>query len=167
MTVNDTGTDTGTPVAAPMRRSLRILLIASLAFNMLIVGIGAGALISGRMADGPRRGIDLSLGPLVEALDESDRRAIMRSLRDAPHVRRPSRDARRADLGAVVAALRTDPFDPAAVAAPLDAARSRALGVMGAGQEALIARITAMTPQQRQAFADRLETGLARDTDRR
>jgi len=145
-----------------MRRSLRILLVASLAFNLLIVGIGAGAMISGQMGGRPGRGIDLSLGPLVEALEDADRRAIMGALRDGAHLRRPPRELRSAELGAVVAALRADPFDPAAVAAPLDAARSRTLGMMGAGQQALIARIAAMTPQQRAAFADRLESGLAR-----
>ena len=153
-------TDTKTPDVAPMRRSLRFLLIGSLALNLLVFGVLAGAMVAARGGAGPFRGIDLALGPVVAALEEKDRRAIRADLHNREAMPRPSRRDREAAMENLVAALRREPFEPAPLSSLLDNLRARAEAAQAAGQEALIARIVAMTPQARNAFADRLEVEL-------
>jgi len=153
-------TNTDKPVTAPMRRSLRYLLIGSLALNLLVFGMLAGAMVSGRSGGGPFRGIDLALGPVVAALEDTDRRAIRDDLHNRDAMPRSSRRDREAALENLVAALRRDPFAPAPLSSLLDGLRSRAEAAQAAGQDALIARIVAMTPAARNAFADRLEAEL-------
>lgn len=153
-------TDTDKPVTGPMRRPLRYLLIGSLALNLLVFGVLVGALVSGRGGGGPFRGIDLALGPVVAALDEADRRAIRADLHERDAIPRPSRHDRETAFANLVAALRQDPFEPAPLSSLLDGLRARAEAAQAAGQEALIARIVTMTPQDRSGFADRLEAEL-------
>jgi len=161
-------TDSDKPVAAPMRRSLRFLLIGSLALNLLVFGVLAGAMVAARGGGGPLRGIDLALGPVVAALEETDRRAIRADLHNREALPRPSRRDREAAMENLVAVLRREPFEPAPLSSLLDSLRARAEAAQAAGQEALIARIVAMTPQARNAFADRLEAELrAMPGDRR
>lgn len=149
-----------TPAQPVMRRGLRWLLIGSLALNLGVVGIVAGALLSGRDGGGPHRGIDLALGPFARALAEDDRRAVMRDLRHNGRLQLPSREDRRQDLAQLATILRAEPFDPVGMAAILDRQRDRALAGQATTQEVLIARIAAMTPAARVAFADRLEAEL-------
>ena len=145
---------------APMRRSWRILLIASLALNLLVLGIVAGALIGGPSGFGKSRGIDLELGPLVRALSREDRQAIREELRGNETVRQSPRRERDAMLAELLVTLRADDFDPAAAAAVLRRQYDRTAALMGAGQGVLLERIAAMSPQDRLAFADRLEAEM-------
>lgn len=149
-------TDSMTPLVGPMRRSLRYLLIGSLALNLLGLGLVGGAIIRGPDGFRAPRGVDLALGPIVQALAPEDRDAIRAELRIREALQlRPRRD-RDALINALLAALRAETFDPAAVQAALDVPRDRALAVQQAAQQALLNRITAMTPAGRLAFADRL-----------
>ena len=151
--------------AAPMRRSIRFLLIGSLALNLLVMGLVGGALVNG--PDGFRvpRGVDLALGPIVQALSPEDRDAIRAELRIREALRlRPRRD-RDALISALLVALRADTFDPVAVEAALNVPRDRALAVQQAAQQALLARFTAMTPAARLAFADRLAEQMGHGED--
>jgi uncharacterized membrane protein len=143
-----------------MRPGLRWLLIGSLAMNLAVLGIVAGAMLSGRDGGGPHRGIDIALGPFARALSDDDRRAVMRDLRQDGRLQLPSRGDRNRNLAQLVSALRTEPFDPASLSALLNGQRDRALSVQATTQDALINRIAAMTPAARAAFADRLEAEL-------
>ena len=149
-------TDTPPP-AAPRRAPvwMRVTLVLSLAFNLLIVGIVAGALASGR-AGGPPRIVDLSLGPLTRALSDEDRAAIGEALRNREGFRPPRPVQRMAAARDLKQALIAEPFDRAELARLLDAQRSRAAEVFEAGQDALLDQLEAMTPEERRAFADRL-----------
>ena len=155
----------GTTVRPSMTRSMRALLIGSLALNLLVLGLLAGAVIRG--PDGFRRasGVDLALGPIVQALGPEDRDAIRADLRgrDALQQRGP-RDRDR-QVTALLTALRAPVYDPAAVEAALNGPRDRALAVQQVAQQALLARITAMTPAARQTFADRLADQMDHDRD--
>ena len=147
------------PTTKP-RQLWRVVLIISLALNFIIVGIVAGAALSGRLGKGAPRSFDLGQGPLARALSQQDRRAIGQSLR------RGSGDLRRQDMRAqteaLVSQLRQDPFDPAALRSLLDTQDARLDQLRLRAKEALVARIADMSPQERAAFADRLEIELRR-----
>lgn len=157
-------TETGTQPApaGPMRRSLRYVLIGSLAFNLLVLGILGGAILHGPEGFRPPRGVDLALGPIVEALAPEDRQAIRADLRGRDALQLHPRQERDALITALLVALRAQTYDPDAVAAALAVPRARAVAVQQAAQQALLARISAMTPGSRLAFADRLAEGLGR-----
>lgn len=145
------------PPAAPAApRWMRVLLVASLALNLLVAGLLLGdALAGGGPGRGPRPA-DLALGPVARALGAEDRRAILRDLRGHPGLRPLGRDARDAGLAEIVAAVRAEPFEPQRLRAALAAQSERMAGAHEAVQEALLARLSAMTPEERAAFADRL-----------
>lgn len=148
-------------------RLRRILLPLSLGLNLLVLGVVAGAAFHG--PDGrPPRAVDLSLGPLTRALPEDDRRAIGAEIRQ--QIRRGaltpgSRAGRSDELRSLLDALRTEPFEASAISAHLAAQRTRAQSWGDAAERALLARLAAMTPAQRSAFADRLEREF-RDRER-
>lgn len=135
----------------------RAVLVVSLGLNLAVAGMIGGAIVSGRFGDGPPMRVDLGLGPFARALDDADRRAIGRDLRQM-------RDLRSDDLHApmteMIAALRADPFDPARLQAAMAAQAARLNAVQGRAQAALLARVDAMQSAQRAALADRLEHEL-------
>ena len=137
-------------------RGLRWLLIVSLALNLLVAGLVVGALARHGGPGGRPRPAELSLGPFARALEPEDRRAVLRSLGDRPDLRPPGREERAAHFAEVVAALRAEPFDQPRAAAALAEQSERVAAVEQAVQEALLARLAAMTPAERAAFADRL-----------
>lgn len=141
---------------------VRWLLIASLALNLLVAGLLLGSLI---FDDGPGRGprpVELALGPFARALDEEDRHAILESLRDRPDLRPMRGEEREAAFADILAAVRAEPFDPARAGAALAAQSSRVEAVQAAVQAELLERLRAMTPEQRAAFAERLDSELRR-----
>lgn len=141
-------------------RGIKIALAVSVALNLAIAGAIAGAW----MKDGPARGAprDLTFGPFSEAFSPEDRRALRKSLMDRAPGFRASREAARAEFTSLLAALRADPFDPAAVQSALAAIEARNAGRLELGRSLIEARITQMSESDRLAFADRLEKGLGR-----
>jgi|LauGreDrversion4_2_1035121.scaffolds.fasta_scaffold441346_2 uncharacterized membrane protein len=146
-------------------RGLRIALAISLAFNLAVVGLVAGAMLR----DGPgMRGAmvrDLGFGPFTEALSREDRRAMRESLFErAPEIRE-ARRLQRADVEGLVALLRAEPFDAVAFAARMAEQQVRMERQLRLGQEVLQDRVAQMSPEERRGFADRLEAGLSRGRD--
>lgn len=142
-------------------RGLRWALGISLALNLAVVGMVAGAMLR----DGPgMRGAmvrDLGFGPFTEALSREDRRALRQALFErAPEIRQ-ARQQRQEDLQALVAILWAEPFDAAALAAAMAEQEARMVGQLRLGQTVLQERIAAMTPEARRGFAERLEDGLS------
>lgn len=157
------------PETAPARprRLLAVALFVSVALNLLVVGVIAGAFWA--RGDGPGFRpvlIDIGLGPYTRALSEADRA----TLRDAWQRRGPDlqtlRGARGADRAALLEALRAQPFDPAAVEAAFARQLSRQAGQQQLARTLLTERISAMSPAERAAYADRLEA-LPQRGDRR
>lgn len=140
-------------------RGLKIAFALSLALNLLVAGMVAGAWLNG---GGPGHGLprDLSFGPFSEALSHEDRRAIRRALWAEKDSLRAGREAAKAEFDTLLAALRAEPFDPSAVDAALSAVVIRSEGRLAKGQELLTDRIGTMSPTDRLAFADRLEGAL-------
>ncbi|HMS94556.1 MAG TPA: periplasmic heavy metal sensor [Tabrizicola sp.] len=153
---------TPTPPAAPASgRGLKIAFAISLAFNLLVLGLIAGAwLRNGPLGHGMPR--DLSFGPFTEALSAEDRTAIRETIRDRKDLLRQEREAAKAEFAKLLAELRADPFDPAAFDAALTAIVARSANRLALGQELLAERIGKMASADRLAFADRLEGALRR-----
>lgn len=157
--------DTSNP--APMRRWQKILLILSLAVNLLIVVAVASFVLShdrDRRHRPPR--VDQMGGPLTQSLSREDRREIGREIWRAYRDGRPAREDIRAEYEAVIAALRAEPYDPAVVERSLQRQLDFAVERQALGQRLLLERLAAMAPGERAAFADRLEAGLERARDR-
>lgn len=154
------------------RRRLRWALIASLAVNLVFLGLFAGAAY--RFAGGPgaphhgARGPDARnyATPYVRALPEARRRALFDEMR-AGTPEMPSRAARRALYAQVLAALRADPFDPAAVEDVLRAQGDMALRFQTASEGSWLAQVQGMSLQERAAYADRIEEELNRKPRKR
>lgn len=153
-------TDTSNEIARPPRWQ-RWLLITSLALNLAVAGVVIGAFVRGG-PDGHREGrVDLTLGPVVDALPDTDRRALRRAIMSSGRLGPESRRALRADFDQVLDLLRAPEFDEAALSEVLSRQRGRVAEVQDAALDALLDRISAMDPATRAAFADRLENRLS------
>jgi uncharacterized membrane protein len=141
-------------------RWVQVLLVVSLAANLMVAGLVVGAWLRG----GPHgmAGRDPGFGPFAAALSDDDRRALRRAFLSRMPEMRENRMALRRDMQGVLAALHADPFDAAALDSAMDAALARLGDRISVGQSLLVERITAMDSTERTAFADRLETALAR-----
>lgn len=152
------------PAPVPPQRSLRGLRIAlgiSVALNLLVAGVVAGALLR---EGGPRDRMvrDLDLGPFTEALSQADRAAIRRDFVAQMPELREARRAMRAEFEALLTLLRAEPFDAEAVRQVMAGHRARMQERVDLGQDLLLQRLEAMPPDARRAFADRLEERLRR-----
>jgi uncharacterized membrane protein len=139
---------------------MRAALIASLAVNLLVLGLVAGA-VARHGRDGFRGGPDdVGFGPFTEALSDGDRAF----LRDEFFKRSPDhRDARREAVegfNTLLATLRAPEWNEAAVREALAAQRTRTEKRIALGEDLLIARLGQMTAEERAAFADRIEGAI-------
>ncbi len=147
------------PVAS--RKGLRIALGISVALNLLVAGLVAGAVL--RDGDPRARMVrDLDFGPFTEALSPRDRDELRREFVARAPEMRDVRRAMRDDLETFLTVLRSEPFDAAALAVVMDNQDGRMARRVELGQELLLERLGAMTPDERAAFADRLERRLRR-----
>lgn len=148
-----------TETAGRAGRGLRWVLAVSVALNLAVVGLVAGAMLReggphGRMVR------DLDFGPFTEALTEGDREALRRAFMARMPEMRDMRAAMRADFAALLAALRAEPFDAAALQGAVANQAGRMQRRLEVGQQIMLERIAAMTVTDRRAFADRLEARL-------
>lgn len=152
---------TDTPPTLKKRRWVMPLLLASLAVNLLIVGLIVGwAFSDGRTerAKGPIRGV---LGePFVRALPESARQSMRRDIMQERGRFKESRDALRDRFQAFLTALRSDPFAPDEVIRLLKEQRQVGITRQEFGEELLLRRLSEMSAEERGAYADRLERQL-------
>jgi len=164
MTEPETADRNPVPEPSRPRRWVTVLLGLSLAANLLVVGVIVGSL-GWRGGGGPavRAGqMELSVFPYTEALSRADR---VRMMRDWQHRGPPLRDIaeqHRTDASALAAALRAEPFDPAAISALLDARRIRLTERQDLAIELLRDRLLALDPAERRAYADRLRAAADR-----
>ncbi len=144
------------PATPRPRRFWRILLVVSLALNIAVVGIVAGFALRGGK-EGPPRGMEFSLGPIGQALQPDDRRAIASELRKNRDLRPKRGGYRLVGLPEMVAALQADPFDPAVFADALQIPETRQVKIRDAVRAAVVSQISQMTDAEREAFATRLQ----------
>lgn len=149
------------PVAPKSGRGLRIALAISVALNLAVAGMVAGASLRHR-ADGGRDDMvrELGFGPFTEALSRQDRHALRQSfLAKSPDARAIKRQ-RRDDAMAVLNSLRAQPFVPENLSALMAAQQQRTAQQLALGQEVLRDFLVAMSPDDRAAFAGRLQQRL-------
>jgi uncharacterized membrane protein len=152
-----------TPKAKAPGRGLKTALVVSLAVNLLVAGIVGGAVLShgDRGAHDMRR--DVGFGPYTEALSREDRAALFKAFMAASPGFRDMRREVRQDFSRLVGALRAEPWDASAVEAVIDAQTTRTAERLDLGRRLLIERIVQMSPEQRRAFADRIEAAPRRE----
>lgn len=158
--------DQGTTQRCP--RWLRLLLIVSLALNLMVVGLVAGMAWTGGGKHGghhPSR-LEKIGGPLTRALSKEDRRAIGREMRSAYQDRAGDRGAQHELMQALIDDLRQVPFDRDAVTRQLAAQRDILQDRVQLGQTLLVDRLADMSEQDRAAYADRLQNALDRRRNR-
>lgn len=156
------------PARQPTRRWIKILLFASLALNVAVAGLALGAVLRHDEARDDRRArYDRSSGPYTAALTRDDRRAIWQEMRSRRDADRPDWSQISADYDAVVAALRTEPFDSVLLRDIVTRQFDAGIARQQLGNTLLLEHIEAMDPQARAAFADRLSATLQEWRDAR
>ena len=142
---------------------MRGLLVASLALNLAFIGAAGGFALRGGSHDGGRHGPGgPEAMPYLRALSEPQRDRMRSALRRDFRDRRATRGQLTEDYRAAIAALRAEPFDPAALADVLARQGARAQERLAAGQGVMVDFVTGMDPSDRAAYADR----LSQETDR-
>ena len=138
-------------------RLMRIVLVASLALNLLVVGLAAGWALRHAGDPHPPSRLDMAGGPLTRALSPEDRHEIARRMRKAWRAADGGRADLRDSYDALVADLRAVPFDPASVSARMRQHRERFAIRFEMGQDVLVTHLSNMSDDNRSAYADRLE----------
>ena len=152
------------PSPEPRSRSrwLMPLLFISLAINLLIMGVVAGALLQrgdrdGR-ADGPARSI---LGaPYIAVLEPEDRRALGREILQDRDRLRTNRENLKRRVESLLEELRKEDFDRVRISQLLAEQRNLAVSRQEVGEALLLDRIEAMNLEDRRAYADRLAKAM-------
>lgn len=155
-------------------RWLRAALVLSLGVNLAVAGVFGGLWLRGMdetRHGSPRAPVvrDSGFGPWSGALDDADRSALRRAFRDAVAEGRPLREswrAEREDHAALVAALRSEPFDISEIDMIAARMRARSLERQELGHDLIRSRLTEMTTSERLTFADRLEASQRRPRDK-
>lgn len=157
-----------TPAPAPQssgsRWWLRALLIVSLALNLAFIGLAVGAAMRPGGPDGRRPQASIGAA-LFRAMPPEDRAALrdqMRQMREADRG-----EARSAEAAAIVEALTRTPFIADELAAVARSQMTRHTDWFTAAQDAWLARIEAMSPADRAAYAQRLGEILEQKPRRR
>jgi hypothetical protein len=142
---------------------MKVLLVLSLALNLLVAGLVAGAALrhhdrdDGRMRERAEVPRDFVRSPLLAALD------VGRELMGAEGSIRENRADLRARFERLLVALRAEPFDRASIEAILDEQRAAGARRLERAEAAVLDRLSAMSPEARAAYADRLDRSLRRD----
>lgn len=148
-------------------RWLKLALVLSLGVNLAVVGVVLGAVLGhGAFLPGARAPSDIGFRPMSRAMSATDRAALRSDLRAAAGEWRALNAARSDEAATMLRILRSEPFEPAELRALLDAQQARTQARIAHVNEVLVARIAAMEPAERGAFAERLEEELRRSADR-
>ena len=148
--------DTTPKPGSGLRGWLRVVLFASLALNLVIVGVVAGALLRDGGPGGPRGpGRDGAL------LSDDQRRAVRRAI-VAARENNPAKGRWLPGYTEAIAILRAEQFDAAALEAVLIRQAEASRAYSDTGRAALLAAVAEMSAEDRAAYADRLEEAMAR-----
>ncbi len=143
-----------------------ILLVISLGLNLLVVGIVAGAFLSG--GGSGKGGFSrvashiMPLGPYGRALSKEDRAEVRRALEGRKSWFKKTRGDMREAGQDMVAAMRREPFQIEDVSMILGRQADVQSSFQAEGRRLLLERISAMSEDQRREFAQNLEEGLNR-----
>ncbi len=140
---------------------MRGLLIVSLTLNVLVLGLVGGWVLrhGGPHPAHPSR-LDMAGGPLTRALSDEDRREIGRKMRQAYREGQGADGGMRASFDALMADLRSVPFEPERVAARMLEQREGFAARFEMGQEVLLEHLAQMSDAERAAYADRVQARI-------
>ena len=156
-------TQTSKPV---LPRGFKIWLGVSLAVNLAVAGLIAGAFVR-KGSDAPMRGnaqVNYAR-PYIQALPLDQRREVFEALR--PAKRGGDRAERRTHYADVAIILRADAFDRAAIEVVLAKQSASTLDAQSAGQTQWLNIIEKMNIEERRAYADEIEDALKRGPKRK
>ncbi|WP_323775570.1 periplasmic heavy metal sensor [Leisingera sp.] len=142
-----------------MKLWLKLLLAVSLALNLAVIGIAAGAAwrVSGKDRHWQR---PPTVGAMIFRGLDRDTRQALRQEAGGDHGSYFKR--RHAEGAAVIAALRSGAFDADALLAMLRGQAEARHDFHTKVQEAWVRKVAAMTPEERASFADRMEQRMER-----
>lgn len=147
----------------PAGRWVKGALAVSLAINLAIAGLVAGAMLR---EGGPMQTrmitADLGFGSFTDALSKDDRAKLRTAFLTASPEMRDARRAMRADFSELLAKLREVPLDVEGLRSTFDRQTKRTSDRLKLGQQLIFDLMVGMTDDARQAFADRLEENLAK-----
>ena len=150
----------------PRRSWVKPLLFVSLALNLVVIGAFVGRALAPdrpRWSDGVAGSMRGVIGAhFTRALDPGDRGALHDKLTGKRSHLQASRGRLRDLLDELLAALRAEPFQPDDVRRILQEQRGVAEERQLLGESLLLERLEAMSPEERSAYADRLERSLKR-----
>ena len=149
-----------------MSGRLRLLLIASLALNLFLGGLIAGAmLLDGRPGKDHHRG-RRSFWAAAEQLDPAQREAFRAVLRSEAEQARPRLQALRQARRDAAAAMAAEPYDPQAVRGALARARAEELALRAGVEDAVVSFAATLDQPDRAALGQALRRkpgGMRRD----
>lgn len=144
---------------------LKALLGMSLALNLVVVGIVAGGVVrqGGWSEKGHRMPALGSFGtPYMQALPRQNRREIMKAMRGQAVVEIPSRKERRAMFFEVLSSLRAVPFERSALETTIQRQSDTSVTIQTTAQKAWVDHVSAMSDNERMAYADAVEEVMHR-----
>ena len=154
---------TDQPAKSP--RWMRLVLIASLAANLLIVGLLVGAAFRDKHDHrGPARGGDERSMPgdlrgLARAMPQAPRDALRAAIESTPDAARERRRLIRENRQKFLAALEAEPFSIEDIEAIFNDQHGLFMAIARDGQGALLEAIKTMTADERSRFVANLRKG--------
>ena len=148
---------------------VRALLALSLGANLLIAGLVVGTYAHERDQLGaPRDGAlpearvmrELGLGPFMNAFPEAKRRQMGQELRGRIGTSNMNRASLADELAAILEATRAQPYDHGELTAVIERQKQRISDRADIGRDVVLEAIEEMSPEERAAFADRMERSL-------
>lgn len=153
------------PTPKGMRLWVRILLVVSLALNLLVIGAVAGIAIKGgpwKHGGPPGPMAEALIGPLTRALNKEDRRAILRQIRKQGRAEGASPRSHKEALQRMVVMLETAPFDQESFAMDFTSIVEDLQGRMSSATQIYIQHLSDMSDEQRAAYATRVKEAFER-----
>lgn len=131
---------------------LKAALVVSVLLNLAALGVLGGIITR----TGDQGSI---LRAAVSALPAEDRRAVRRETREIWRTARMQRGGSAAPA-TMIAALRTEPFDPDDFSQTLRQSQDRLVKISSEMHDRIVARVSAMSLEERRAYADALHEQL-------
>lgn len=155
--------NTAQPAGRGITRAVKLTLAASLALNVAVAGIFFGAWIRHSQPERPPHAVarDFGFGPFSDALTKSQRRALARDFTQKNGSPKQMRAEISQEFAAILAALKTTPFDAMALNAAMARQHNSFTRRLEQGKAAMQDMILSMSDDERAAFAEKLALSLA------
>jgi len=162
-------TDQPTSGSTPPRgsgRLVRIVLVCSLALNLLVIGGVVGSVTRGEKGLRPPPRVEFSASALFSAVDPQDRRDLRREVLRQIGAGENGPRGRRELAQDLLVVLRAEPFDPQALAARLGQESERMVSITASTQTVFVDYVAGLESEARLQLAERLERELTKSRDR-